>query len=85
MADDYNPVLSPRYTDIATFMRAPLVRDPSEVDIGLIGVPFDIAVTNRTGARHGPCEMRNSSSLMRAIHHVSKIDPYELCRVADLG
>ena len=85
VADDYNPMAAPRYTDIATFMRAPLVRDPSEVDIGLIGVPFDLAVTNRTGARHGPREMRNMSSLMRAIHHVSKINPYELCRVADLG
>ena len=85
VADDYNPMMSPRYTDIATFMRAPLVRDPSEVDIGLIGVPVDIAVTNRTGARHGPREMRNMSSLLRAIHHVTKINPYELCRVADLG
>ena len=85
VADDYNPMAAPRYTDIATFMRAPLVRDPSEVDIGLIGVPFDLAVTNRTGARHGPREMRNMSSLMRAIHHVSKINPYELCRIADLG
>ena len=85
VADDYNPMTAPRYTDIATFMRAPLVRDPSEVDIGLIGVPFDGAVTNRPGARHGPREMRNMSSLMRAIHHVTKINPYELCRVADLG
>ena len=85
VADDYKPMTAPRYTDIATFMRAPLVRDPSEVDIGLIGVPFDGAVTNRPGARHGPREMRNMSSLMRAIHHVTKINPYELCRVADLG
>ena len=85
VADDYDPMKAPRYTDIATFMRAPLVRDPSEVDIGLIGVPFDSAVTNRTGARHGPREMRNMSSLMRAIHHVTKINPYELCRIADLG
>jgi guanidinopropionase len=85
VADDYDPMKAPRYTDIPTFMRAPLVRDPSEVDIGLIGVPFDSAVTNRAGARHGPREMRNMSSLMRAIHHVTKINPYELCRIADLG
>ncbi len=44
-ADD--PMLAPRYMDIATFMRAPLVRDPSAVDIALIGVPFDGGVTNR--------------------------------------
>ncbi|MEE9230562.1 MAG: agmatinase [Acidobacteriota bacterium] len=76
---------APRYTDIATFMRAPLVRDPSEVDIGLIGVPFDGAVTNRPGARHGPREIRNMSSMMRTTHHVTKINPYELCRIGDLG
>ena len=78
-------MFEPRYTGIATFMRTPQVQDPSEVDIALIGVPFDNGVTNRPGARHGPREMRNSSSLMRAIHHVSRINPYALCRVGDLG
>ena len=80
-----DPMLQPRYSEIATFMRAPLVRDPSEVDIALVGVPFDGGVTNRPGARHGPREIRNMSSLMRAIHHVTKVNPYELCRVGDLG
>ena len=76
---------APRYAEIATFMRAPRVRDPRELDIALIGVPFDFGVTNRPGARHGPREIRNSSTLMRAIHHVTKVDPYELCRVGDMG
>jgi guanidinopropionase len=51
----------------------------------LIGVPYDGAVTNRAGARHGPREIRDQSSLMRATHHVSKIDPYALCNIADIG
>ncbi len=76
---------APRYAEVATFMRAPRVRDPRELDIALIGVPFDFGVTNRPGARHGPREIRNSSTLMRAIHHVTKVDPYDLCRVGDLG
>ncbi len=80
-----DPMLAPRYREIATFMRAPLVSDPAAVDIGLIGVPFDGGVTNRPGARHGPREMRNMSSLMRAIHHVTRVNPYALCRVGDLG
>ncbi len=78
-------MLAPRYAEIATFMRAPRVKNPAEVDIALIGVPFDGGVTNRPGARHGPREMRNSSTLMRAIHHVTKVDPYALCRIGDLG
>ncbi len=80
-----NPMTAPRYSQIATFMRAPLASDPGEVDIGMVGVPFDGGVTNRPGARHGPREMRNSSSLMRSIHHVTRVDPYKLCRIADLG
>ncbi len=82
---DTPAMFEPRYSEIATFMRAPLAGDLSDVDIGLIGVPYDGGVTNRAGARHGPREIRNQSSLMRRIHHVSKIDPYALCRIADLG
>jgi hypothetical protein len=37
--DAYDPMTEPRYTDIATFMRAPLARTFEGVDIGLIGVP----------------------------------------------
>ena len=75
----------PRYMHVPTFMRTPLVEDPSELDIALIGVPYDGAVTNRAGARHGPREIRNASSNMRSIHHVSRINPYELCRIGDVG
>ncbi|MCP4664233.1 MAG: agmatinase [bacterium] len=85
MSEDPSPMTAPRYTGIPTFMRAPAVSAASAVDIAMIGVPFDGAVTNRSGARHGPREIRNMSSLMRSIHHVSKINPYELCRVGDLG
>ncbi|MFX1511536.1 MAG: agmatinase [Promethearchaeota archaeon] len=83
--ESYNPMFAPRYTDIATFMRTPLVRDPTSLDIALIGVPFDGGVENRAGARHGPREIRNMSSLIRTIHHVTKINPYELCHIADIG
>ncbi len=75
----------PRFSGIPTFMRLPHVTDPSLVDIALIGVPWDNGTTNRAGARHGPREVRNMSSFMRRVHHLSRISPYELCRVADLG
>lgn len=75
----------PRYAGIATFMCAPLVRDATDLDIALIGVPFDGGAENRPGQRHGPREIRNMSSLMRPVHHVSRINPYELCRIADMG
>jgi guanidinopropionase len=82
---DYDPMKEPRYTEIATFMRAPLAHALDAVDIGLIGVPTDLGVTNRPGARHGPREIRNASSLMRTVNLALGVNPYELCRVADLG
>lgn len=74
-----------RYAGVATLLRRPLVNDPSGVDIALIGVPFDGATENRPGPRHGPREVRNMSSFTRAVHHVTRVNPYALCNVADLG
>jgi len=85
MSDHDDRMDDPRYTGLATFFRAPFSDDPSDVDIGVIGVPFDGGVTNRTGARHGPREIRNQSSLIRKINQSSGIAPHEMCRVADLG
>jgi len=76
---------APRYAGVATFMGRPLARDASELDIALVGIPFDGGTENRPGARHGPREIRNMSSLLRAVHHVTRVDPYQVCRVADLG
>lgn len=83
---DTKAMTQPRYTGIPTFMRVPLAGDDwSGIDIGLIGVPYDGGVTNRAGARHGPREIRNQSSFMRTIHHVTRVNPYDLVNVADLG
>jgi guanidinopropionase len=77
--------LTPRFAAVATFMRLPAQADPEKLDIAIVGVPWDGGTTNRAGARHGPREIRNMSSLMRRVHHVSRIAPYELCRVGDHG
>lgn len=77
----------PRFAGIPTFMRLPHLapEEAEEVDIGLIGVPWDGGTTNRAGARHGPRQMRDSSTLMRNVHHVTGVRPYELANCADLG
>ena len=80
-----DPIQRPRYTGVPTFLRAPYEEELGNVDIGLVGVPFDGGVTNRTGARHGPREIRNQSSLMRRMHQSSGISPHDLARVADVG
>ncbi len=77
----------PRFAGIATFMRLPYVApaDADEVDIGLIGVPWDGGTTNRAGARHGPRQIRDLSTMARNVHHATGIMPFELCNCADLG
>ena len=75
----------PRFSGPCTFMRLPQVEDPAGIDIALVGIPWDGGTTNRPGARHGPREIRNMSTLMRNVHHVSRISPYKLCRIADVG
>ena len=77
----------PRFAGIPTFMRLPHLApdEAEEVDIGLIGVPWDGGTTNRAGARHGPRQMRDFSTLMRNVHHVTGVRPYELANCADLG
>ncbi len=80
-----NPQLRPRYGGLPTFFRLPATEELGAVDIGLIGVPFDGGVTNRPGARHGPREVRNQSSLLRSINPVTGVAPFAAARVADLG
>ena len=76
--------LVPRFAGRASFMRLPVIEDPALVDVALVGVPFDGGTTNRPGARHGPREMRNQSSLLRRIN-ANGVAPYDTLRVADLG
>ena len=59
--------------------------DLREVDIGLIGVPFDGGVTNRSGTRHGPRAVREQSALLRRINSATGTAPFQAARVRDLG
>ena len=81
----YNPMTEPRYCGIPTFMRTPYTSDFKHLDIALVGVPYDGAVEARSGTRMGPRQIRDMSSMMRSIHHVTRINPYELCTVGDVG
>ena len=78
----------PRFAGIPTFMRLPHVDMETaarEVDVGIIGVPWDGGTTNRAGARHGPRQMRDQSTMMRNVHHVSGTMPFHSASCADLG
>ena len=78
----------PRFAGISTFMRLPYLaptQAPGEIDIALLGIPFDGATTNRPGARLGPRQVRDASSLMRLVNYGTLVAPYDLCACADVG
>ena len=79
----------PRFAGVPTFMRLPNVTADhprfNEVDIGLIGVPWDSGTTNRPGPRHGPRQVRDASTMIRAQHPVFGTRPFEVKNIADLG
>ncbi|MCR9255801.1 MAG: agmatinase [Alphaproteobacteria bacterium] len=75
----------PRFADIATFLRTPRVEMSDAIDIGLVGVPFDIGLNYRSGPREAPGAVRHASRLIRRVHPTLGIEPYALCNVADLG
>ncbi len=79
----------PRFAGVPTFMRLPLVQPDhpryADVDVGIIGVPWDSGTTNRPGPRHGPRQLRDASTMIRAQHATSGMRPFEALNCADLG
>lgn len=72
------------YAGVQTFLDMPHQPELKEIDIALIGVPFDQGVYNRAGARLGPKAIRNVS-MFGSFNHNNKISPAALCRIADVG
>ncbi len=80
-----NPPFLPRYMGIPTIMRMSVWQPGEAADIAMVGVPFDGGVTNRPGARHGPREVRNHSSLIRRFSQATGHNPFEAARIVDAG
>lgn len=74
------------YSGALSFCRRRYARDLAGVDLAIVGVPFDTAVTNRPGARFGPRAVRAASAnLAWARAWPSPFDPFERLNVADWG
>ena len=78
------------YGDVATLLGAPYRADAQEaadfagLDVALIGVPMDLGVTNRAGARLGPRAVRGVERI-GPYNHALKVVPQAECKVADIG
>jgi agmatinase len=80
-----NPFVSPRFGQVATFMLLPQAETARDLDVALLGIPYDGGTSYRTGARFGPRAVREQSSLIRSWNPVLKVHPFEKLRVADCG
>lgn len=75
----------PRFSAIKTFFRMPHVEITADYDVGIVGVPYDGAVSYRPGARFAPGKVREASSLGRGFHWSRAFNVLESLKVADLG
>jgi agmatinase len=76
------------YCGIPTLLKAPLRQDAAphfrDIDVALLGIPLDLGVTNRPGARFGPRAVRNVERV-GPYDHVLRSVPAAHVRVADVG
>ncbi|MBM7784872.1 agmatinase [Tenggerimyces flavus] len=77
--------LVPRFAGPATFARLPRPDEVSDVDVAVVGAPFDSAVTYRPGARFGPGHIRESSRLLRPYNPAQEVAPFARQQVVDAG
>lgn len=78
------------FADVATFMGLPYLAEGvaaaafADLDIAVVGVPMDLGVTNRAGARLGPRAVR-SIERIGPFEHVLRVAPSTLVTAADIG
>jgi guanidinopropionase len=78
------------YEGVQSLIGAPLRLDALQhadlggLDVALIGVPLDLGVTNRPGARFGPRAVRGIERI-GPYHHVHRMLPLSAVKAADIG
>lgn len=77
--------VAPRFTGPRTFMRLPHVVTTVDVDLAVVGVPTDDAVSFRSGARFGPEAVRSASVLLRPYNPHLAVDVVETLSMVDYG
>ena len=77
--------LVPRFAGPPTFARLPRIDEVSDVDVAVLGVPFDSGVSYRPGARFGPAHVRESSRLLRPYNPALDVEPFLRQQVVDAG
>lgn len=82
----YGTQAEPTWSGVLSFLRRRYSKDLADVDVAVIGAAFDLATTNRPGARLGPRAMRAASvGLSWCRPYAWDFDPFERLNVVDYG
>jgi agmatinase len=89
--ETYDDFELPTYVGPVSFMKLPWITDPAElrrreVDVAIVGAPFDDAVSHRSGARFGPRAIREAQYTSGSINSLQlDVEPLEVLNVVDAG
>jgi guanidinopropionase len=72
------------YSGVPTFLGLPYATSAADLDVALIGVPMDLGVSNRAGARFGPRAVRTIERI-GPYHPTFRTVPRSRVRAADVG
>lgn len=78
----------PHWAGINTFLKFPYLEDVNRVgefEAAVLGIPFDIGTTYRSGTRFGPQAVRRISALYTTYNYEMALDMRESLYVCDLG
>jgi agmatinase len=86
-SSDHGTIVEQAYGGATSFMRRRYTRELAGVDVAVVGIPYDLATTNRSGARLGPRAIRAISSNLAWETAVNGwgFDPFERIAVVDYG
>lgn len=74
------------FTGAWTFLRTPRVATAVGANVAFLGVPFDLATSNRPGARFGPDAIRAASAQLAELKaYPGGNNPLEYVKAVDLG
>jgi agmatinase len=80
-----NSLESPRFAGVRTFARLPYVQTLEDVDVAIVGLPFDTGATFKVGARFGPESVRSASAMLRPYNPELNVNVFSILSCIDYG
>ena len=76
---------SPRFCNMGTFMRLPRAEEAKDLDVAILGVPFDTGSSFSTGSTFGPNGIRKISAMIKPNNVIMGVNIMDTLKAADLG